>query len=366
MINKAFQPYLLLLVFFFFTSFTYAKSFYPANEKAFSYTGRIDFSQPHKALLSWPGSSIKANIIGQTLKVTFDDEQGKNYFNIIIDENIYFPAVLALKKGKHTYDLSYLIAHKEANDTTQIELFKRTEGHEGASYFHGLLLASNAKLLSPPPKKNRSITFFGDSVTTGMGNEAANNAPDNNSADKNHYWSYAAITARALKADHHAISSSGIGFMVSWFDYTMPDVYNQISGVGNNQSKWDFQQWQPDVVVVNLGQNDSWLIDNEKRIQATKNDIITAYEAFINTLKAHYPNATFVVALGSMDITAPHRKHWPAYVQTAINNLNKADKESNIHYVELPYTGFTHHPRIQQHQKNAAILTKEIKRIMQW
>lgn len=346
---------------------TFSSQLISADDQGFLYTGRVDFSEPNKPLISWPGTSIKANFSSTSLVIVLDDEKGKNYFNVILNGQGQFPAVISLKKGLHEYDLSYLLFN-QSNAVTQIEIYKRTEGHEGGTHFLGLKLDDNAKLLAPPKSLNRKIAFFGDSITSGMGNEGANNGDDNLESEKNHYWSYAAITARNLNAEFHSISLSGIGIMVSWFDFIMPQYFDQLSAAGNNQSEWNFTQWQPEVVVVNLGQNDSWLIDNEKRLEPapTERNIIDAYKTFMLELRAVYPKAQFISALGSMDATKAERKHWVGYVKTAISELNKQNKHNQIEFIAFDFTGYQGHPRIAQHIQNADKLSTKIKSLMQW
>ncbi|WP_111978186.1 SGNH/GDSL hydrolase family protein [Algibacillus agarilyticus] len=338
-----------------------------ADDDGFLYTGRVDFKMPKQPWLSWPGSSIKATFTGDELVIIFDDQLGKNYYNVILNGDDQFPTVLELKKGRHEYDLSYLLTNT-ASKVNELEIFKRTEGHEGGTHFLGLKLADKANLLAKPKALKRRIAFFGDSITSGMGNEAPDNAKDNIGADKNHYWSYAPITARHLNAEFHTISSSGIGFMVSWFDHVMPQVYDQISGVGDNDTVWDFAQWQPDVVVINLGQNDSWLIDNEKRLQPepSPKDITAAYKRFVLRLMTHYPNARFVSVLGSMDATHSKRAHWPRYIQTALNEINAENPTANIELIQFDFTGYRAHPRVKQHINNAKKLIAHIKKVKAW
>ena len=43
--------------------------------------------------------------------------------------------------------------------------------------------------------------------------------------------------------------------MVSWFPLIMPEMYDRLTPT-EASSKWDFSSYQPDVVVVNLFQND--------------------------------------------------------------------------------------------------------------
>jgi len=334
----------------------------PASDKGFVYSGRIDFSNKNKPYITWPGSSVKANITGRKFSLIIEDDKGENYFNVIVNGEIQFPYVLKLNKGVKTYDLSHLITSK----VTQFELFKRTEGFEGGTYFHGVELQDGFKLTDAPTLPSRKIAFFGDSITSGMGNEGADNDVDNRASEKNHYLSYAAITARNLNAEFHTISRSGIGIMVSWFDFIMPEYYDQLTGVNNNDSQWDFSLWQPDVVVVNLGQNDSWLIDNEKRLkpEPSSQEIVNAYAAFITKLTEYYPNAQFVSVLGSMDATRNDK--WPTYIKRAIKQVEQKNNKIKIDMTLFPYNGYKKHPRVQQHVANAGKLSRHIKSLMNW
>ena len=338
-----------------------AEQLISADNKHFQYTGRIDFSQPSAPLLSWPGTSIKANFSGSYLAVVLDDEKGKNFFNIIIDGDDMSPYVLEAKQGEHTYVISTVLQDSQHS----LEIYKRTEGEEGASHFKGLKLADNGKLLAPPQRMGRRIEIYGDSITSGMGNEGADNGADNLSSEKNNYLAYGAIAARDLDAELHTISQSGIGIMISWFGFIMPQFYDQLSAVGDNDSQWDFKQWTPDVVVINLMQNDSWLIDREKRLQPIPNDAqrIAHYQDFVTKIRQQYPHAYIICALGSMDIT--QQEKWPNYVKTAVNNLSSAG-DNKIDTLFFEFTGYGQHPRVAQHKANAKKLAAFIREKMHW
>lgn len=334
----------------------------PADAPGFLYTGRVDFADKKAPRISWPGTSIKANFSGTSLAIILDDELGKNYFNIFIDGEHVHPYVLEAKKGEQTYVISKAL--KAGNHT--FEIYKRTEGEEGATVFKGVVLDDGANLLPPPKRPARRIEIYGDSITSGMGNEAADNGADHLLTEKNNYWAYGAITARNLNAELHTISQSGIGIMISWFPFTMPQFFDQLSAVGNNDSRWDFSRWTPDVVVINLLQNDSWLIDREKRLQPapTDNERVQAYADFVRSVRAKYPKATIICALGSMDATANSK--WPGYVTTAVARIKKEDKDENLDTIFFDYTGYDAHPRVAQHKANAEKLTAFIKQKMHW
>nr|WP_315251502.1 SGNH/GDSL hydrolase family protein [uncultured Duganella sp.] len=333
----------------------------PDNQRL-QYTGRIDFADRARPMLSWPGTSIEGSFTGASLAVKLDDQHGKNFFNVFIDGDYGKPFIIEARPGSATY----AVAAGLKPGAHSFLITKRTEGEEGGTFFQGLELADGATLLPPPARKQRRIEFFGDSITTGMGNESPDDGPDDRLRDKNNFLSYSSITARALNAEAHIISQSGIGVMVSWFPFTMPDFYDQLSAVGNNDTKWDFKSWTPDVVVVNLFQNDRWLIDREKRLSPMPNDAqrIEAYRVLVQKIRALYPQAYIVCALGSMDAVQEGSK-WPGYVRAAVDQLQQqGDKRMDT--IVFPWNGFGGHPRVKQHQANAALLTDFIRKKLGW
>jgi hypothetical protein len=326
------------------------------------YTGRIDFADRARPMLSWPGTSIEGNFTGSSLAVKLDDQHGKNFFNVFIDGDYSKPVVIEAKQGSVTYPVADGLAQGQHG----FLITKRTEGEEGRTFFQGLELADDGNLLPPPPRKQRHIEFFGDSITTGMGNESPDNGPDQLLKDKNNFLSYSSITARALDAEAHITSQSGIGVLISWFPFTMLDFYDQLSAVGNNNSKWDFKSWTPDVVVINLFQNDRWLIDHEKRLSPVPTDAerIEAYRGFVQRIRLLYPHAYIICALGSMDAAREGSK-WPGYVRAAVDEIQQ-DGDQRIDTIVFPWNGYNGHPRVKQHQANAAQLTAFIRQKMGW
>jgi hypothetical protein len=122
----------------------------------YQYSGRIDLSQQGKAYLNWPGSSIKMRFSGAKFTFVMADDKGRNFYNIIFNGQDTYPLVLAVQKGLHNDDLSYMV---EGSPTT-VEIFKHTEGTEGGSCFHGVQLEDGRALLPPPPVPKRKIAFF--------------------------------------------------------------------------------------------------------------------------------------------------------------------------------------------------------------
>jgi hypothetical protein len=332
------------------------------DDKNLLYTGRIDFSQPAAPVITWPNTSIAGNFTGASLAVTLDDEKGKNYFNVFLDGDTASPLIIEAGQGAKKYD----VAAGLAPGRHSFLITKRTEGEEGATVFRGLELADGGQMLAPPARPKRHIEFFGDSITSGMGDEAPMNGRDDVVRDKNSYLSYAGITARNLDAELHQTSQSGIGIMISWFPFTMPDFYDQLSAVGNNDTHWDFASWTPDVVVINLLQNDSWLIGEHHKLQPEPNDAqrVAAYETFVKRIRQLYPHAYIVCALGSMDATRAGSV-WPGYIKSAVADMRQSG-DQRIDTVFFPFTGYGQHPRLKHQRNNAEILTAFIRKKMGW
>lgn len=333
------------------------------SDPAIEYSGRINRSSEESVRLNWPGSSIRINFEGASIAALLQDESGDNYYNVILDNDSLFILrpqtikqyqVLAsnLSKGPHT-----------------IEIFRRTEWNNGLTNFYGFKINTNAKLLAKSPLKKRKIEFYGDSITAGFAVEDTSGKDLYDSIYTNNYASYAAITARHFEADYQCVCKSGIGVTVSWDPLIMPELYDRLIPTDSN-SKWDFSLYRPDVVVVNLFQNDSWLVNIPehpefiKRFGDEKPDeffIISAYQEFIAGLRTHYPAANIICTLGSMDATKDGSL-WPGYVQKAVASL----KDENVYTHFMPYEESTAHPNVQQQKNMANSLIEFIEKTIEW
>ncbi|RYD76235.1 MAG: electron transporter RnfD [Sphingobacteriales bacterium] len=341
----------------------YAVTKITGGNKKLQYSGRVDVSIRKTPQISWPGTSIAGNFTGSFLAITLDDQLGKNYFNVFIDKDVDHPIIIQAEQGEKTY----LVADNLSQGKHNFLITKRTEGEEGATTVKGIELADDGKLLAPPARLKRKIEFFGDSITSGMGNESPDDGPDDLLKDKNNFMAYDAITARNLNAELHVTSQSGIGIMVSWFPFIMPQFYDQLSAVGNNDTQWNFSRWKPDVVVINLFQNDSWLTDREHRLNPNPTDEqrVQAYIDFVKTIRNKYPKAFIVCALGSMDATKEGSK-WPGYITTAVTRIKQDNPKEKMDTIFFEFTGYGAHPRVKQHQANADKLTAFIQQKMHW
>ncbi|MGD9328483.1 MAG: SGNH/GDSL hydrolase family protein [Cyclobacteriaceae bacterium] len=332
------------------------------NNEMIRYTGRINFEDNNAPEIYWPGSQIEIMFQGEELKAKLKDEKGENYFNIIIDEDSlryikldkkerYYTLAKGLPEGKHS-----------------VKLIKRTEWDLGKTWFLSLEI-TDGKLLKLPETDRKIIEFFGNSITAGYAIEDLTGGDSPDSIYTNNYITYGAITARHFNADYYGTLKSGIGIMISWFPLIMPEMWDRLDP-SDPDSKWDFSRVQPDLVVVNLFQNDSWLVNMpeeptfEQRFGKEAPDeskIISSYVDFISKLRGVYPETPIICALGSMDATR-EGSPWPGYVTTAVERMD----DPNLHTLFFPYIDKPGHPRVEDNRKMADQLIQYIEDNFGW
>ena len=327
----------------------------PFNSKFIYYQGRIDTSHNNAAFM-WSGTSATIRFKGTGVTAVLEDEKGENYYNVIIDNDSII--MLHPSSGKNTYTL---VSGLSAGEHT-VELFKRTEWDKGTTKFFGFNVTGTP--LEIDKKRDLKIEFYGNSITSGYAVEDYSGKDRPDSIYTNNYYSYAAVTARMLNADYRCISKSGIGIMISWFPLIMPEMYDRLIP-GDSTSVWDFTEYTPDIVVINLFQNDSWLVNMpdfpefKHRFGTTPPDkefIINSYKDFVSKIRGHYPDAHIICMLGSMDITK-EGSPWPGYVEEAVKRLN----DGRIQTFFVPYKNTPGHPKVEEQKDMATKLTGFIK-----
>ncbi len=320
------------------------------NDRKLEYMGRIVHTDS-TAALSWPGSSVAINFEGADISVTLKDETGNNYYYVIVDDGE------PTKLQPDTVRKTYTVATNLRKGYHNALLYKLTESRVGKTWFYGFELNKEAKILLPA-KREKNIEFYGNSITVGY-------SVDDSVGDSgeprfmNNYFSYAAITARHYKAGYTCIAKSGIGLMLSWFKIIMPEMYDRPEET-DSINKWNFKQYSPDVVVIDLGQNDSWLVLKHDHLQfknrfgvypPSEGYIVKCYKEFIETIRSKYPNASIIVTLGSMDATR-YTSPWPGYIEKAVAQL----KDDKIYTHIFPYNNTNKHPK----RKEQTAMAKEL------
>ena len=328
-----------------------------------NYSGRVNFDNKEGAEFYWTGSYIKMNFEGEKVSAILKDESGDNYYNVIVDDKLKaiiqpdtirksYTLVSNLSKGKHT-----------------IELFRRNDWNRGKTQFFGFKINNHAELLPMADSTGRKIEFYGDSISVGYANEDTSGADSPHGMNTNNYLSYTALVARHYDAKYQCICKSGTGVTVSWHPLIMDELYNRLVPT-HAESMWNFSLYQPEIVVLNLFQNDSWLVnfpehkEFKKRFGATAPTdeyIVEAYQTLVSKIRSHYPQANIICTLGSMDAVKNGSK-WRDFIELAVRKMK--DQKIFTHY--MPYNNSKGHPSISDHQQMAMSLIKFIDQNIKW
>lgn len=331
-------------------------NFFPGDHPNIQYTGRIDFTNAKLPRFWQPAVYIEIKFSGNYCDLIVNDEVlwgvNHNYYELVVDGK---PYRLQTKAKRDTIKVSpYLQNAKEHT----VVFVKNTEANIGYLEFVGVICE---QLLDPGPKQQRKIEFIGNSITCGASSDVSEIACGKGVWHDQHnaYMSYASITGRALNAQYHLSSVSGIGLMRSCcgMKIIMPQVYDKIN-MRNDTITWNFKNYQPDVVTVCLGQNDG--------IQDSAT-FCNNYLSFLKKLREYHPKATFILL--SSPMASDKLKEFMRGTITSITKVMNAagDKKVYQYIFEKQYkNGCDWHPSLDEHIQIASEVTPFIKKIMNW
>ena len=309
------------------------RQFIPATDARFRYEGRIDFAEPAAPVVVWEGSRISLDFEGGALALRFEDATGQNFFNAGVDGANIIVAVRAEPAGRIELPVAGPGRH-------HLVLFKRSEAAAGQVGFAGVELAAGAQAwAAPAPDYRLRMEFLGDSISAGACNEdgAADQWADRRT--HNNALSYTALTAAAFRADYRCTAVSGMGIAAGWTEVKAGEAWDKIRPAATSP-RADLTGWQPDVLLINLGEND----DSFTRAhgQPFPAGYTAGYVALVRSIRAAWPRAQIVLLRGGMHggaRSAPLREAWEAVVRQV-----EADDPRASHFV------FTHwssnHPRV--------------------
>ena len=183
---------------------------------------------------------------------------------------------------------------EEALKDAVVEVIHLSEAMMGNVGIRAIQVESDSPTpVRPTDAKDKSIAFVGDSITCGYGVEGHDAKEPFQTTAENFMKTYAYLAAQELDADYETVCYSGYGVYSGWTasdtrgtDRLMPPVYELVNI--NSDRRWDFAAHPRDVVVVNLGTNDSiFTSDNEERLA----EFTAAYTDFLGRIRELNPAA---------------------------------------------------------------------------
>ena len=221
-----------------------------ATNPCLSWSGFVDHegSTRDALLIAWSGSGWIGRFRSKTCCLRFAFPTGSEYW-IKVDDAPFRYAAMACE-----LDLTPWLDKSRA--THRVEVIKRSEIAYGSDAFLGMAIDADGILLPVEPQiapgePHRRILVLGDSITVGM----RAGVP----GDTDFRRSYGYLLGQCFNADVRLIARSGIGVYRGWYHVLFGTTWRQ--AVSPRGDRWPTENplanWQPDLILVNLGTNDS-------------------------------------------------------------------------------------------------------------
>lgn len=266
---------------------------------------------------------------------------------------------------------SYVLFESAEEKHVKVTLLKYSEAAFAKVGIKKLKIQGSTPI--PTPQKALKIEFIGDSITCGYGDEGQFEVDTFTTAQENPYLAYAAQTAVRLQADYHLVAWSGIGILSSWTpedkinrrEQMMPKLYPYtnlaLSSITGTKPLWDFSAFQPDVVVICLGQNDASYTRGKPEREAAFEAV---YYQFLWMVRMYHPNAKIICTLGGMG-----GELYPQ-IEKAVESYKENERDANIfsfalsNMTESEGIGTDSHPTLKTHQKMTNELVHYLQQIL--
>ncbi|WP_081671012.1 NlpC/P60 family protein [Sporocytophaga myxococcoides] len=352
-----------------------------ADHPYIQYSGRIDFSDKKKPGFTFPGVTVSARFIGNSIGFELNDfggneDKSANYYTVLVDGRIV--EIVKCKPGTNVYQVG-----ANLKDTIhEISIFKRTESFVGKSEFTGFVLGKNGKLLKPGNKPVRKIEFIGDSYTCGYGNSLVIPAPPEgnpntgfSSANEDNYLAWGNLVSRKLNAQYMCTAYSGKGMYRNFQGdtiRTLPQIYERIFP-DEKFPKWNFNSYIPDLVVVHLGTNDFFQeFSGKSKLDSSR--FVNQYIWFVKKVRELYPAAKIVCvpSNGLNDLFPPNTFLYTKskrYVESVVNSVKEAGDKNIYSFALVPQTppfGEDWHPSLHTHESMSQQIIPFLKKITGW
>ena len=338
-------------------------------------------------VLFWTGSGVEFCYEGTEVWCEFESDYSCYEQWIAVYVNGALLSRQMLHKGRQQVCLFRNLQMKKINHVKVVKEVQAMPGDEDAYLaIHGFY--GDGTFCKVPEPECR-IEFVGDSITSGEGSYGSTAEQDWVSMWFSATQAYPHMVAKRLNADCRVFSQSGYGVYCAYdnnLDHVMPLYYEQVCGVleGDRNQRlgageaYDFSEWQPDYVVINLGTNDAaafsqpeWKEESSGRSKKMRfdkngfpaeedfNEIKDCTVKFLKKVRKHNPKAMIFWAFGLMGtLTAPA-------IKAGIAEYGKLSGDSAVCYLELPEIsgdsiGARSHPGVLGHQAAADALYQAI------
>lgn len=205
----------------------------------------------------------------------------------------------------------YTVFESETDETVIVRIVKLSEAAMSTVGIQRIAVDAEGGI-QPTPAKKHKVEIIGDSITCGYGIDDEHAEHSFSTATEDVTKAYSYQTVQALDADYSIVSYSGYGIISGYTDndtklltHLIPDYYEKWAKSEGKPDgtldplsvDWDFTQFVPDLIVINLGTNDdSYTQDNPER----QTEFAAQYTEFLKIVRRKNAQAVILCALGIM------------------------------------------------------------------
>ncbi len=327
--------------------------------------------------LALSGSGVEFSFFGKKAEITVKGDQIASSHTNQARIGIYV-------NGKRVIDdlvkqslKTYTVFESDIDENVTVRFIKLSEAAMSTVGIEGITVDAT-RGIKPTPVNVHKIEFIGDSITCGYGVDDENELHSFSTATEDVTKAYAFQTAQALQADYSMVSYSGYGIITGYTEndqklttHLVPDYYDKVGksegrfdGILEPQSiSWDFKEFVPDLIVINLGTNDDSYAKDDADRQA---EYASRYVEFLKLVRQNNSHAVLLCTLGIMG-----DRLYP-YVEQAVSDYTQETGDTNIAAMrfegQLEADGYAAdwHPSKVTHHKAAKKLVAQIKELMKW
>ena len=337
--------------------------------------GRTSF-QDDILWLALSGSGIEFVFEGRYLEICLQGDDHTASDTDLARIAVYVDKERVVDEMVNSSQPRYTVIDQRTPRICTIRLLKLSEAPMSIVGIRGLVTDDTASV-HPTPAKSLRIEFIGDSITCGYGIDDADLSHIFSTATEDMTKAYAYQTARALDADYSMVSYSGYGVYSGYVDENsdtrniselVPPYYTlagfsrgTFRGDAVTMTDWDFDCFEPDIIVLNLGTNDnSYCRGNEAR----EAEFMKCYQDFVACVRECNPNAYILCTYGLMNCELT------GSIEEALNRYRQTADDERISFMPLPTQtaadGYVvdYHPSLGTHRRAAEILTVKIREII--
>lgn len=330
--------------------------FIPADTAAVEFIGRVERTLESAVKFDWTGTCFRTVFDGSRLAMRISDT-GQNYFNVFVNDS------LSRVVKSFGSNVSVELFTGTPGVKRRIRVQKRTEGEQGIVVLHGFL--ANGRLETDSVRPRRHIEFIGNSLTCGYGSEGKSREEPFRPETENCDISYACVIARCFDADYTLIAHSGHGAARNYGESRSTSACTMrermLRTLDTDSARiWEFTEYTPDLVVVNLGSNDFSTTPHP-----SQKEFSDAYRAILLQLRNHYGPQTVILCVTPR--IGPPAEAYIAKICSEMNDENLYHAGSLYRtYNNTTDMGASWHPNSSGHRKMALALIPYIATIMNW